>query len=283
MDLVKEISLSLEMIKKDPKKFFKRRDKDKTGRLSIDHFRDILTNELKITIENADFDKLWEKYASDKNEIKYKAIVKDIEKLRNHKAEDSSGLPTPVISKMVDKISKFIKKRNLEAKTIDEMFYLDRYYEGLLDSTDIKMAFHNAEVKLSTQQVTDLLADFTMKNETQYDYVQILVSLFGSHDDIKYHYGRNIEKSKEKTESLSKQESFSSSTPKLKTLKEENKYESSSNASNPNSHLDPIPSETSSIKRVTFSTENEIKTFDDLPLTSQYILTPSSSSPKRKF
>jgi hypothetical protein len=86
---------------------------------------------------------------------------------------------------LVVKIARFVQKNKKEVRLVDEIFMTDRYNDGFLSEKKIMDAFHNSDVKLSSNQLYDLLDDFKPKYKDQYDYVKILVAMFGETDQIK--------------------------------------------------------------------------------------------------
>ena len=84
-----------------------------------------------------------------------------------------------VESTIIDKISKKLHQKKLSRKVIDSLKDLDKDHNRYLSATDIKQGFHNANFKLSTAQVDEMLANIKTNKDGHYNYHILLWALFG--------------------------------------------------------------------------------------------------------
>lgn len=190
--ILRALAVELDAAKVDLKtKFYKYDDK---GLLTEQEFENCM-RDLKINLTKKDVETLVNKYYNHIDKMVYaKQILDDLERYKVPNFESDKKM-TKSYSTIVNKVSKYITRKNLENKVIDEMFMMDKFSEGALTFDEIKKSLHNAKVELSTTQVQDLLSEFRTDSNKKYNYVTILVSLFGHTSHIK----RNQERMKQKS------------------------------------------------------------------------------------
>ena len=180
-------------------------DRDRHGLLNEEEFERMFRGiKLNTQLSKRDIETLINKYYNTANKkIQADQLVKDIHK---HKllSEESNRKSKHVSSASIDKVSKYIKRKRLERRSIEEVFLADQDNDGLLQPSQIKAAFHNAGVKLSTDQINDLLKSLEKHRGGKYDYVQLLVSLFGETSDIRKHKSKLKNRSPDRRHSTKK-------------------------------------------------------------------------------
>lgn len=142
--------------------------------LSKEEFEDILTKDFKLQLSFVDFDLLYFNYFNSSNRKLYTdKFVKDMRKLegaardssikkiaksdRREDAKSDYRGDTKSDRKTIEKVSRHILKNKQDEKVMDEMFAMDQEGNGKLNFAEIKAAFHNAGVKLSSDQVRGVL------------------------------------------------------------------------------------------------------------------------------
>lgn len=169
-------------------------DYDDDGLLTEAEFETVMKS-LKLNLNTQDVTSLVNKYYNTIDKKVYAGqLVKDLEKYSVPGSRTNLGMKKSHSTIMV-KVSKYITKNKAENKVVDEMFMMDKYSEGALKEDEIKTAFTNADIKLSTKQVQDLLAELRADKNNKYNYVHLLISLFGNTSHIK----RNQERIKQKS------------------------------------------------------------------------------------
>ena len=67
----------------------------------------------------------------------------------------------------------------MRLKIVSSLKELDKENTRYLSLDNIKLGFHNAEFKLSSNQVKEMLKDIVKNKEDQYNYHILLCALFG--------------------------------------------------------------------------------------------------------
>jgi hypothetical protein len=91
----------------------------------------------------------------------------------------------PVKSASISKVAKYIERKKKVNTVVDNMFMMDSDTSGSLVFDDIKSAFKNSDIQLSPSQVMDILVDIKIDSYKKYDYITLLISLFGNTSQIK--------------------------------------------------------------------------------------------------
>jgi Ca2+-binding EF-hand superfamily protein len=156
---------------------------DKNGILTEKEFEELLRG-ARLNLTSKDVSTLVNKYYNTIDKMVYaKQLLSD---LKEYAQDDrSSQRSSKRKAASIKSVAKFINKNNKEKNVVDEMLMTDKNYEGYLSLEDIKKSFHNAGVKLSGSQVTDILAKVKKDRDKKYDYMELLVSLFGQTSQIK--------------------------------------------------------------------------------------------------
>lgn len=190
--ILRALAVELEAAKVDLKeRFYKYDDK---GLLTEHEFENCM-RDLKINLTKKDVEALVNKYYNHIDKMVYaKQILEDLERYKVPNFESDKKM-TKSYSTTVNRVSKYITRKKLENRVIDEMFMMDKYSEGALSFDEIKKSLHNAKVELNSTQVQDLLSEFRTDRNKKYNYVTVLVSLFGHTSHIK----RNQERMKQKS------------------------------------------------------------------------------------
>lgn len=137
-------------------------------------------------------------------------------------SESSSKKIKGQTSDIIYKIGRYIKKKQIDKRTIDEFFYVDRKGTGLLSEKDIDNAFRNAGVKLRSTDFTELMNSMDQKGNGTYDYVQLLVALFGNTPDIKRKADK-LKRSDDRGEDTKRQLNYNNEDRRLRESKESNR------------------------------------------------------------
>ena len=167
---------------------------NRDGLLTESQFTNVV-KDLRINLSSSEVLVLTSKYYNSVDKKIYAMqLLEDLKKYKTPK-DSSSKKVGKGSSKIIDKVSRHIIKNKQENKVIDEMYLMDRDSNGKLNFNEIKDAFHNAGVKLSTEQIKGVLEEKKQDSSGKYDYRDLLISMFSYSNQIK----KNDEKLKKRS------------------------------------------------------------------------------------
>lgn len=192
--ILRALGIELENKKVDLKRKIK--DVSPDGKLTESEFEKAI-EDLRLNLTVKDVTALTQKYYSTVHKLIYTdELLKDLDKYTEIAREGSSKKVIGRESTKMEKISRRIKHNGDDDKVIKEMFNMDKYYDGVLYIKDIDDAFRRAGVKLTKDDVNDLLLEIKEDRKGRFDYITLLISMFGFTDTIRRYERRVKEKTK---------------------------------------------------------------------------------------
>jgi hypothetical protein len=147
----------------------------------VDEFQNVFKN-FRFKTNRDDITKLIDKYINTVGQTIDTVIF--IQHMRNLAMEET-GITSHRIGKILQsdvtvKVAKKLEKKRLSQKVIRNLEKADPKETHFLTLEEIKQAFHDADFKLSTDQVIEILSEIKQNREEEYNYHILLCTLFGT-------------------------------------------------------------------------------------------------------